>query len=198
MFFVGTTKKMPNRRFEKPEVYAYMSTMKTRLATTRFNDKTWVENQRFLHQSKEDGTLTEKTKCIYPCSVVIGGNVPITTNLMVLEMNNEQNRIMGIGLIKNQIPSYNKYKVYEMDKYNTYTYMGGYHIYREEVSEEEEQTMKILEQLCFRGRRHQKRLLGIRLFPCDILYDYREQHENDLIVEVTQMFKRRFHKNPEN
>jgi hypothetical protein len=61
-------------------------------------------------------------------------------------------------------------------------------------TEEEELLVKDLEKMCFKGRRHLKRLQGIKAFPIDMLYDYREANKTDLVVEVAAMFKRRFMK----
>ena len=60
------------------------------------------------------------------------------------------------------------------------------------MSQEEEQYIIILDLFCFKGKRHQKRLTGIKLFPIDILFDYKESNGIDLVTIITQMFKTRF------
>jgi len=117
--------------------------------------------------------------------------------MFILEMNNDTNQIMGIGLIKHESPEYNKYPVYENTKYNEFSYKGGYRIDREELTEDELTVLRDLETLCFKGRRHQKRLRGIKAFPYDILYDYRAEKDVDLVVAVAEMFKSRFMVRPE-
>lgn len=184
---------MPKRVF-KPEVSHYMTTLKTTLATTRFNNKTWKENQDYLKKEHESGTITDKIKCIYPCSVVISPTIPYNSNVFVLEMNNETNKILGIGLIKNSTPEYNKYNVYENEKYNSFTYQGGHRIGSSDFTEEEKKVIEKLEMLCFKGKRHQKRMVGIKAFPMDILFTFKTREENsiDFIQEITKMFKTRF------
>jgi hypothetical protein len=185
--------KMP-KRSQTPEVAEYAQSHKTVLATTRFNEKTWEENQEFMRLATRNGELSNKIKCLYPCSVVIGNSIPFQSNVFVLEMNNDQNQIMGIGLIKNTSPMYQKFHVYEVEKHNMFTYMGGYRIDRAEFTEEEKKVVSILEAYCFKGKRHQKRLNGIKMFPIDILHAYskREEQPLDLNQEIANMFKHRF------
>lgn len=185
---------MPRRVFQNKLIYDYKNAMKSTIVTTRFNNKTWDENQRFYNESTKNGVLPIKVKCLYCASMPVGSNVPLTSNLLVLEMNNDTNQILGIGLVKNETPLYHKYPVYANDCYNTFAYRGLYRIDRTAFTEEEEQLVKDLEKMCFKGRRHLKRLQGIKAFPIDMLYDYREANEIDLVAEVASMFKRRFMK----
>lgn len=183
---------MPIRIFTNKEVYEYKESMKSILATTRFNNKTWDENQDFMKHAVVNGSLSNKIQCLYPCSIPIGANIPVYAKIFVMEMNNETNQIMGIGLLRNESPEYNKYPVYDNVKYNQFSYYGCYHVYRHDMTDEELGVVRELERMCFKGRRHQKRLQGIKAFPYDILYDYFSESGCDLVVEVAEMFKRRF------
>lgn len=184
---------MPKRN-HNAEIVQFAKEHRSVLATTRFNNKTWQENQDFYQRAYNTGEIASKVKCIYPCSVAIGSSIPYQSNVLVLEMNNEMNKIMGIGLIKNVSPAYQKYNVYETTKHNVYTYLGGFRIDRAEFTEDEMKTIGILECYCFKGKRHQKRLNGIKAFPMDILYDihHREKDPIDLNTEVANMFRARF------
>jgi len=135
------------------------------IATTRFNDQTWKENQDFL--KKYNQTAKKKMECIYPVSH-INGSLSQNTIFYVLEMNNQNNKIMGIGLVKN-VPIYNKYMVYQNSKYNQYAYIGYYRIDRKNMNELEETIMKVLDYYCFKGKSHLKRLKGMKVFPQKIL-----------------------------
>jgi hypothetical protein len=188
--------KMPKRRF-KPEVCTYISTLKTFIATTRFNNQTWKENQEYLKIAHDTGVLSNKIKCIYPSNTVISESIPYQSNVFVLEMNNDMNQILGIGLIRNNPPEYAKHQVYKKEEYNQFAYKGSYHIKRNELSEDEKHVIDELELLCFKGKRHQKRLNGIKVFPLDILYDYvnkpaDDKKKHDFVCEIAQMFKTRF------
>jgi hypothetical protein len=181
---------MPIRTFkDRPTIGEYKSNMKSILATTRFNNKTYQENRIFLETTKD---IPQKVKCLYNCSIPIASTIPVFSNLFVLEMNNETNQIMGIGLIKNQSPEYNKYPIYSDPKYNQYSYQGSYRIDRSELTEPELAIVRVLEAWCFRGRRHLKRLQGIKAFPYDILYDHKTTTDHDIVIEIADMFKTRF------
>ena len=178
---------MPIRKLSEKCISEYKVHLKTYLVTTRFTNKTFNENQLFL---KSDG-LNTLIKCIYPCAEPIKSVSSQT--MFVLEMNNEENRILGIGFINNY-PICNKYHVYqdENEKHNTFAYLGKYRVDRIEMNEEEEKIIMILDTFCFKGKRHLKRLLGIKLFPIDVLFDYRESSKIDLVALISQMFKLRF------
>lgn len=176
---------MPIRKLSDKCITEYKDHLKTFLMTTRFTNKTFDENRQFL---KSDG-LNPLIKCIYPCAEIIKSVSSQT--MFVLEMNNQQNCIVGIGFINN-LPVCNKYNVYEDGKHNIFAYLGKYRIDRTEMNEEEENVMIILDMFCFKGKSHLKRLLGIKLFPIDVLFDYRESNQVDLVQLITQMFKTRF------
>jgi hypothetical protein len=112
--------------------------------------------------------------------------------LFVLEMNNETNRIDGIGMVRNQaFPK--RHGVYENDTYNMYSYVGKLHIDRDDMDDEEYQFMEIFDILCFKGCRHQKRCQGITRFPIDLLEKFREKL--DLTDYISKMFKKRIEQN---
>lgn len=168
------------------------------IATTRFNNETWDENQQYIKKMEimekmekmekiEIQSSVKKIKCIYPVSE-INCNLPQQTVFFVLEMNNEINKIMGIGLVKNT-PVYNKYKVYKNPIYNQFAFVGYYRIDRSEMDETEEIIMRVFDYFCFKGNSHLKRLKGIKIFPCKIL----DKCNNimNLLEFVSQMFRKR-------
>lgn len=177
---------MPIRKLSDKCISEYKNHLKTYLMTTRFTNKTFNENQHFL----KTNSLNPLIKCIYACSETIN-SVSTQTTMFVLEMNNEQNKILGIGFINNK-PICNKYDIYEDKKHNTFTYLGKYRIDRTEMDDEEEKIMILLDTFCFKGKNHLKRLLGIKLFPIDVLFNYRESNGTDFVAFITQMFKKRF------
>lgn len=146
----------------RKEINVYKNSMKSNLMITCFTNKTLEENKTFKTTNNIEG-------CIYGSPILVSKTIAYNKNLMILEMNNDENQIMGIGLVKN-IEHYKKYKIYNEDNYNRYSYIGGYYIDRNELSDEEETIMKIFDILCFKGNRHMKRVIGIKSFPPDILY----------------------------
>ena len=52
--------------------------------------------------------------------------------MFILEMNNDENSVKGVGLVKNAIMIGQYYKIYSEGNYNRFTYKGDYRIDREE------------------------------------------------------------------
>ena len=178
-----------NNREENRRIAQFNRTIRNHLFTSRFNDETKNRNAEYRATKIPKG-------CLYGAPYMITRRVSQGTNIMVLEMNNDTNQIFGIGLIKN-IPYYNKYRLYNdkidgFEDYNRYVYVGKYHIKRDEMTEKEEEVMKVFDELCFKGHMHMKRGQGLRAFPLKILW--RTQHILDLRGYVEKMFKRRFFK----
>jgi hypothetical protein len=162
-------------------VREFKKNMKNIIVTTRFNNKTWEENTRFRNTHSMIG-------CIYPSPEMNSREITENAYLFVLEMNNDENKIMGIGIVKNH-PIYNKYAVYSNQNYNRFTYLGKLRIDRTSMDEMEENIMKVFDILCFKGSRHMKRLQGIKAFPADMIYKC--QPILDLQQFISDMFKKR-------
>jgi len=150
------------------------------LASTRFNAETWKQNQNWRDTNDHKG-------CIYGSPVRIKDDVPIGANIIVLEMQNDTNKIVGIGLVRNNLALDRRYKIYDWGNYNRYTYKGEIRIDRSSCNEEEEKVMMILDQLMFKGYRHFKRGSGITCLPRWII----NNRHIDFIEKITGMFKYR-------
>jgi hypothetical protein len=110
------------------------------------------------------------------------------TIMFVLEMNNDTNKIMGVGMVRNR-PIVSKIMVYSNGNYNRYVFIGKTRINRTEMTEEEEQIMKVFDILCFSGNKHMKRGQGLKSFPSDMLYKMSKRL--DLVSYIGEMFKKR-------
>ena len=162
----------------------YQNNLSNYIITTRFNSKTWKENQTFREAHPEYG-------CIYPSPQENSSQIPKDAVLFVLEMNNDTNRIMGIGALRNRaFPRC--HSVYSDPNYNRYSYIGKHRIDRSTMTDEEEKIMKVFDVLCFTGARHMKRLQGLKAFPTDMLF--RCSHIVDLVDFIKNMFKHRQNK----
>lgn len=173
-------KKQENKRIKEYQI-EFQQKHKSYLMTTRFNNYTENENKQFRERKNHKG-------CFYNTPTLIANKIPKESNIFILEMNNEMNRIIGVGLIINK-PIYKHYKVYCDNDYNKNTYIGKYRIDRNEMNADEEIIMKIFDKLCFEGKHHMKRGQGITLFPMKILYRCRTLI--DLVKSVENMFKNR-------
>ena len=110
---------------------------------------------------------------------------------MVLEMNNDTNTIMAVGLCVNK-PFVEKYSVYQESNYNRFSYVGKYRIERTNLDSTEEAVFKALDILCFTGNEHMKRGHGLKQFPVKLLYNCRNILDIPSFIE--NMFKIRFSK----
>lgn len=177
-----TAEQILERREFNRQVRMYSRTLQYTLATTRFNDETWAENENMRKKNP-------KVKCIYGSPHEISSKIPIDSNVFVLEMNNTHNKIMGIGLVKNRsIPG--KYIVHSNGNYNRFTYLGRRRIDRSEWTKEESCVMELIERGCFYGIDNCKRIRGITVFKMKL--QYRASLEGIHFMEyVSEMFRRR-------
>jgi len=165
----------------KIKVKEYKKTFRHFLLTSRFNNSTWNENENYRKKYPNIG-------CIYCSPDPISKEIPHDSIMFILEMNNDTNKIMGIGMIKNH-PHISKYRIYDEGNYNRYVYVGKRRIDRSEMTEGEERIMKVFDILCFTGNRHMKRGQGLKSFPPDMLY--RCSKKLDLVQFIKQMFQNR-------
>ena len=149
------------------------------LMTSRFNNKSFREMREYCCDSKS-------AKVVYGSPKEISMYVPRDAIMFILEMNNDENRIMGVGLVKNN-PYPNKHVIYEDGNWNRYNFVGKHRIDRNELKEDEEWIFKALDIICFTGCRHQKRNQGITIFPPDMLE--RCKKRLDLVLFIVNMFK---------
>jgi len=109
------------------------------IACTRFNNKTWQEYQTWLsaYQQSYEQIYQRPLKCIYGAPREISHKkIPPQAKILVIEMNNDENKIMGIGEIINQtasepykpavggrIPPFRK--IFSDRNYTRYIYIGN-------------------------------------------------------------------------
>jgi hypothetical protein len=171
---VPTEKKIHQEKLKE-----YKNQFRNFLLTSRFNNATWAENEYYRSTHSQIG-------CVYCSPDPISQIIPNDSIMFILEMNNDTNQIIGIGLVRNH-PILNKHHVYDNGNYNRYVYVGKTRIDRSDMTEDEEQVMKIFDILCFTGNRHMKRGQGLKSFPIDMLY--RCSKKIDLVKFISEMFK---------
>ena len=171
----------------KPKLKAFEAKFEYTLATIRFNNETYEEIKQFRDKNKD------KIGCIYGIPRLnqkLAPNKPI----YILEMNNTENRIMGIGCIENR-PIQKKLFLHKIGTYNRFIFVGKNRIDRTEMTKEEEDIIKEIEILCFKSPNHLKRGQGIIKFPMKtILKCYICKH--NLFTYISTMFKKRYTPSP--
>ena len=126
------------------------------IATTRFTNYTYKENLDWRERFKWKG-------CVYGLNKKMPLTVPHLAMVYVIEMNNDQNKIMGIGLVRNYINPKYKICIYKSDtNYNRYIYNSAY---RKDRNELNEKFLEALEIILFKGYGHYKRGQGITVIP---------------------------------
>ena len=129
----------------------------THIGTTRFNNTTWEENRLYREENKIEG-------CIYGLPCRMPAQVRYMEPVIVIEMNIETKKIVGIGKITNVLWRDKYYRIYDETGYNRYIYIGTKRVPREKINNKE--CMDILENILFKGKGHYCRGHGItRLYP---------------------------------
>ena len=172
------------KREETRKIQKYKKEQRIFLMTSRFNTETAEENKHFRNAGWKNG-------CVYCSPTKISETIPIQSILLVLEMNNDINKIIGIGLCINKA-FVERYSVYKENNYNRYNYVGKYRIDRTDLDPKEEAVFKALDTLCFTGNDHMKRGHGIKRFPSRLLYNCKDVLNIPEFIE--NMFKIRFSK----
>ena len=150
----------------------------TFIMITRFNNTTWEELVNYKKQNDISGAFYGVPRRVAP-------TIPLKTKLIVLEMNNDTNTIMGVGLIKNFIKVDQVHPIYTWGNYHRFTYSGKRRIPRCNFTREEQDLIEKMEERVFKGKGHLKRGQGIQKVP------YERYNKEDLEA-FKQMFRDRF------
>lgn len=158
-----------------------------KLYTSRFNHETWAENIRYRERKNHSG-------CIYGCPQRLNQRLSPDTAIFVIEMNNNTNKIEGIGIIRNRVLCDKYYRVYETGNYNRYVYMGKYRLDRETIERYNQEVVNILDHILFKEKTHLKRGAGITGIPAKLL-SHEKCKSVQLQKEIHQLFKEHFRQN---
>lgn len=125
---------------------------------TRFNNFTWNELQNYKKKNNIGG-------CIYGVPRRVAPTIPLKEKLYVLEMNNDTNQIMGVGIIRNFIKMDTHHSIYSDQNFNRFSYAGKRRIDRSNFTRDEHQLIEKIEEKVFKGKGHLKRGQGIQKVP---------------------------------
>ena len=127
------------------------------ITTTRFNNDTYRQNERFRITHNING-------CVYGTPFEMPNYIPINGKVFVFEMNNSKNQIEGIGYLYNRLYTRKRLNIYKDKNYNRYSYVGKHRVDREDMSKKELANLETIEDLVFKGYGHLKRGQGITSF----------------------------------
>lgn len=150
-------------------------------ASSRFTDATWCENESYRSRSEFAG-------CVYGAPQQMSPKIDPKSLVFVVEMNNSQNKVLGIGLIRNLHVTTKTYKIYDSGNFNRYVFVGKYRVDRSELSAD---LLQILDHILFKERTHLKRGAGITTIP-DKLFRHEISCERDVKQEIVNTFLNKF------
>ena len=130
------------------------------ICVTRFNNESYSENIRYRQN--------HNIKCIYGSPKKIAETIMPYEYIMILEMNNDTDKIEGIGIVQNQL-CYNRHRIYTEHNYNRYIYKSNKYITIESLSSLEKKIIVAVQDLLFKSKGHVKRGNGIQLIPKNML-----------------------------
>ena len=149
------------------------------IACTRFNNATYDENICYRNKHNE--------QTIYGSTLKIRNIYPIGSDIFVAEMNNETNKIEGIGLIKNLLVYDKRHKIYRNEEYNRYIYRGQYWLSREQINMFNPEILDIFDNILFKGKSHLKCRIGITIIT-EKLFVHWDYELNSLKTMIKELF----------
>ena len=158
------------------------------VVTSRFNNQTLDANYSYRRK--------KGFQCMYCSPLELSPKIPYHTPLFVIEMNNSNNKIEGIGLIKNKPEITKYYKVHEDSNTNRFTYIGNYFMSRELIDEYNPLLVYVLDEILFKGYTHSKRGSGLTLLPEKVIKSEICQ-DIDVKSEIKRLFIYHFMQNDE-
>ena len=154
------------------------------LMTTRYNNLTWNERERWLQDNGYEGA-------IYCTPIMVSPDKGET--LIVLEMHNDENKIKAVSILNNRGFEFDKaHHIYTDRNVNRYIYKSKYRLVFDKImlTPREKIVIAILNILLFKGAGHSKRAHGMTALPKWIL----KNRCMNFVEEFRPMLSRHFKK----
>ena len=166
---------------ETRQQIAFKENPNIHLLTSRFNNNTWNENVSYRRKMNITG-------CIYGAPLQVSHKINMMSSAYVIEMNNDTNKIEGIGAIR-IYPSFSDPKVvYENKNYNRYVYSGKYRLDRDILIRHNKELVETIEKLVFTGKTHMKRGAGLSKMSKKLLTDKRKPSDVHILRDIRTIF----------
>lgn len=151
------------------------------IATSRFDNDTILENISYRE-------LHPNIKCIYGTPTPLCSKIEYRSLVYIIEMNNSENKVIGIGLVRNAPSCPYLIRPYRNMNFNRYVFTGDYRISRDEIPTN---LLNILEKLLFYGKTHMKRGCGITTLSNKIMRHH-VLCEIDIYSELYNAFRNKY------
>jgi hypothetical protein len=112
-------------------------------------------------------------------------------------MNINENKIEGIGLIKNVLVYNRTHKIHENNEYNRYIYQGKYWLSRTQILAFNFEILNIFDDILFKGKSHLKNKIGIRIITDNLFVHWPSYDLITLKNKVKNVFLHYFQKKEE-
>lgn len=131
------------------------------IASTRFSNTTLEQNMNYR---------TKYQCCVYGSPQEMSPKILPDSLVFMIEMNNDTNKIEGVGLMHNRPLMDKYYKIYTDGNYNRYVYKSKYHVSRETLLRFNQQLVQSLDYVLFKEKTHLKRGSGFVTVPDKLLF----------------------------
>jgi len=156
------------------------------IVSTRFTNSTWRENNTYRNQYLTKG-------CIYGSPQEMSPKILYESIVFVVEMNNNTNKIEGIGIIKNHPYADKYYSIYSDGNYNRFIYKSDYYLEREMIIRYNVVLVDALDYILFKEKNHLKRGSGFTTITQKIINKKNHKKYKQLdIHKVIQVIKKCF------
>ena len=131
-----------------------------------FNTQSYNENRAYREKYGKP--------VAYAPSIPIRGCYEKDDIIFVAEMNNDTNKIEGIGVIKNREIFDYKGRMYKNPNYGFHFYEGKYWFSRSMILDFDEDIVTMFDTVLFCGKTHQKRGYGIKILGEKVFNNWKE------------------------
>lgn len=150
------------------------------ITVTRFNNKTFGE---FNDYCRKNNVM------VYNSPIRAKNSIPYKDKIIVLEMNNETNKITGLSVVINKVHD-RLHRIYSDNNYNRFTFEIVNRIETSDLEENENIIIQRLENIVFKGKGHMKRGSGLTVIGQKNL-DREKLKTKETIQILYSMFEKR-------
>ena len=156
------------------------------IGTTRFNNTTWQELIKYKESEKIKG-------CIYGFPLRLTHHIPVKGHIFILEMNNEENKIMGVGIIENWIDTRKYRRIYRERNYNRYIYRGCAYMSRDEMIQlGGVDKVNFIDYMLFKGYDHLKRGQSVTEVSFIKKHSFKERFSENMVDYLLSIFQNKY------